>query len=227
MEVDKELPETEMTVCEQSWPTDDPRIDKDKGILHHAHIMGTVSKAGYTYSAESITAAAPRFEQMCVGIDHNYGPDRPMKTGEHWGVVKNVTNDQDGIWGDLHYNQAHPLTAQILYDLEHLKTMGLSPVNQVVERGNIVSRFTPRRLDLVVGPATTKNMFEQAQVQQNEELASLKSTVEQLTAKQADFETRLKLREEFVPPVVKAEQTAPKPEPLDLEKFWADRKKDK
>ena len=140
-----------------------PRIDEKAGIIYRAHVLGNQSKWGYSYSPEAQQAVYKRYEQMAVGVDHDY-ESKPMRSKEALGVLRNPTIDADGIWADLHYLKTHEMAPGMLEDIKRgTGIFALSSVNgKAVLRNNVITSFIPGRVDLVVGGGTTRTVLEQA-----------------------------------------------------------------
>lgn len=197
-----------------------PRVDREAGVINRAHVLGTQSKHGYAYSVEAMRPNQARFEGMAVGIDHDYA-QKPLRVEDAWGTLRNITVDDKGVWGDLHYLKSHVRTEQILEDIERgTGLFALSCVNaRVIERDKVVTAFLPTRVDLVAGGATTKTVLEQAPIEpvspavNPEELAALKAEVAALKAAQTKFEQFQAAHAHAAAAVVQAES-------LDLKKFW-------
>ena len=204
------------------------RVNVEAGTINRAHILGPVSKHGYRYSVEAMKAAAPLFEGMPIGINHAYDGS-PLKVADTWGSVSSPVCDDQGIWGDISYLRKHPLTEQVMEDLQRGTTLfSLSAVNgNVIENKKVVTSFRPMRLDLVAGGATTTTLLEQAPVEEvkAEEPDPLLIKIEQMQAQINEMEKRLVLKEQFVTPnvteTIKAATVA-----VDLKKYWNDFKKD-
>ena len=171
-----------------------PRVDK--GVIHHVHVLGNVSKWGYRYSTEAQKAAAPRFEGMLVGIDHDY-QSNPLRVGEAFGTLRNPSVDADGTWADLHYLTTHEQAPMILEDLDRgTGIFALSSVSsKAVEQRGVITSFLPTRCDVVAGGATTKTLLESRNAP-----SVTKEQFDALQAKTAELEKRLILREQFVAP---------------------------
>ncbi len=135
------------------------------GILRDVQIMGFESKNGYSYAPEAIAANRSRFEGMSVGVDHDYKLG-PLTRENTWGTMRNVS--ETGRRGDLHFNQKHPVTEEYLHDIEFAtRPAALSPVcgkcvEETRDGRRIVTAFEATRLDVVMGAATNKTMFNQA-----------------------------------------------------------------
>lgn len=209
-----------------------PQIDRDKGVLKHVHIAGMESRTdGARYRLAAHQKAAPRFEQMPVGLDHNYA-STPMKIGEAWGVLKNITVESDGPYGDLHYMKSHERTEQILEDAERgTGIFSLSMVAKTRGNGLDIDEYIPSRVDCVVRGATTKTLW-------NQEQTAVVATVPEVAKKQfdalalrfeqqqdeiAELKKRVAIKEKVVTPGVRLEQEIKKVEAsadIDLRKFW-------
>ena len=189
---------------EQTGLLAEPQIDEEHGILRHVHIAGMVSKNdGARYAIEAHRKAAPRFEQMPVGLDHDYSGS-PLRVGQAWGVLSNITVEADGPYGDLAYLKSHERTEQVLEDARR-KTgiFSLSMVCQSKGRGKDIDEYIPSRVDLVVRGATTRTLFNQQTVTPpavtQDEFRALTVRLEQETAARAELEKRLTVFEQLDP----------------------------
>lgn len=168
------------------------RIDREAGILHRVHLLGNHSIHGHDYATDGQRKAAECFEGMAVGIDHDYSSG-PLSVEDTWGTVRGpIVVDAQGTWGDLHYIKTHPRTEQLLEGIERgVGNIGLSPHNvNIARQGRTIIGFTPRRVDVVIGAATTKGVFEQAgATNEFQQLrAEMKEIREMLTKKTSQFE---------------------------------------
>jgi hypothetical protein len=140
------------------------RIDRENGVLKRVHLQGPISKWGHRYDASGMRKASTKFEGLVCCIDHDY-KGGPMKVNPTWGTVQApIDVDDEGIWGDLAFVKCHEQTGPILEAAERgLNKIGLSPVNNVIrEQNGVIFEYEPQRIDLVIGAATTKGLFEQA-----------------------------------------------------------------
>ena len=197
---------------EQTATLAEPQIDRERGVLRHVHIAGMVShNDGARYRIEGHRKAAPRFEQMPVGLDHDYSGS-PMKVGQVWGTLSNITVEADGPYGDLTYLKSHERTEQILEDAER-KTgiFSLSMVCQTRGKGLDIEEYNPSRVDLVVRGATTRTLFNQQQATppavSKEEHDALKARFEQQAATIKELEKRFLVFEQLDPKNTRLEQT--------------------
>jgi hypothetical protein len=201
-----------------------PRVDREAGVIHRAHVLGNLSKHGYSYSVEAQRAASKRFEGMLVGIDHDY-QSKPMTVEAAFGKLVKIEVDDHGTWADLHYLKTHTRSEQILEDIERRTGIfALSAVNaQVVERDKIVTSFLPVRVDVVAGGATTRTVLEQAAAP---EIAALRADVEKMAAALAELRGRQTKYEQYVDQGAAADAAVKKAEAeaaakgLNLKDFW-------
>jgi hypothetical protein len=217
-----------------------PRIDHEKGILYHVHVLGPKSHHGYEYAMDAIAVATPKFEGLRVGINHDYR-NNPLKVEDSWGTLTNPSYDDEGVWADLHYLKTHILTEQILEDLERKTGIyALSSVNAYPPRDEgkkICTAFLPTRVDVVAGGgATTKTFFESASLPavsavpvESPDIVALKAEIESLKAKQAESDARFVKYEQYVAPSAKLKDTIAtvlqehSDRGLDLTAFWSKR----
>ena len=230
----------EQTVIEK------PRIDKEAGIIFNAHILGVKSSNGYDYAINGMKSAYSRYEQMPVGIDHDY-QSTPLKVAGTWGTLTNPTCNENGIWADLHYLKSHPLTEQVIEDVERgTGLFSLSSVNGgVIQKGKVVEQFSPMRCDLVVKGATTKTLLEQNTMETKEEVVVEQPVVEEVKTvhyeqfndicvkvtelfnKVVELEKRFVLHSEYIAPKTTMEQEiAAAVKGIDLKEFWQDKTKE-
>jgi hypothetical protein len=206
---------------EQSPLLRETRIDRNAGMLYGVRVMGIKSAHGYDYSLDAQRAACPRYEQMPVGLDHNYNGG-PMTVEAAWGTLCNPRVDDRGTVADLRYLKTHVRTEQVLEDAE--RDVGLFSLSAVTTRvvehpKGTVKSFSPLRVDLVVRGATTKKLFEQDHLDaeakaQLAELASVKKEIAEIKARQTVYEQTVEAKAAVAAAV--AETTAG----IDLKKFW-------
>lgn len=146
----------------------DSRHDEKNHVIRGVKFIGNKSKNNRGYAKKAIRRVKDLAEGAIVCINH---PDKdkitePRGWGERWGVMRNtVENGVEGT-GDLHYNPNHPLTPAIIYDLRHGMGGGLSINGRLVMTpgANGVDAVEDvtilRSIDLVLKPATTRDLFE-------------------------------------------------------------------
>ncbi len=144
------------------------QIDRGRGLIHNVKILGARSRNGGTYPAAAMSNARPLYEGARVNIDHpdRSNPDQERAFGEWFGVLENVRQLADGLYGDLAYLTSHPLAAQVCEAAERFPgNFGLSHNAQVTEaahEGQVVYEaiHRVRSVDIVCKPATTRGIFE-------------------------------------------------------------------
>ena len=144
------------------------KVDRENGVIHGVKVLGVKSKNGRTYSPKALASAARLYEGIEVNIDHpdRKNPGRERGIRESFGVLKNASVRDDGVWADLHYVRSHDLAEQITERAERFPDkLGLShnaagPTkgsgrNVIIEDVELV-----RSVDLVTRPATNDGLFE-------------------------------------------------------------------
>lgn len=176
------------------------RVDSAAGIVHGVKVLGLKSANGRVYRESAVSRAIRMYEGAKVNIDHPEGAnDRPRSYGDRFGHLKNIRQESDGLYGDLHFNPKHRLAEQFAWDAEHAsENVGLSHnvmARTSKENGQIVVEeiLKVNSVDLVADPATTRGLFEHEE--QNMEI-----TLEAVKADKAIVES---LRAEWL-----AEQSA-------------------
>lgn len=202
------------------------KIDRAAGVLRGVRVMGIRSAHGYDYSLDAQRAAVGRYEQMPVGLDHDYDGG-PLRVEAAWGTLSNARVDDRGTIADLTYLRSHARTEQVLEDVE--RSVGLFSLSAVTTRvienpKGTVKSFAPVRVDLVVRGATTKRLFEQSK-KDDERLAALEQRLAASEAKLAASEARQAKYEQYIAPQAGVAATIEKvvvESAIDLKKFWND-----
>ncbi len=143
-------------------------IDRERGVIHDVKIIGARSRNGGNYPAETLASAMPLYEGARVNIDHpeRSRPDAERSFGDWFGVLREVRQAGDGLYGDLSYLKSHPLATQVCEAAERFpESFGLSHNAQVTEvehEGQAVYEtiHQVRSVDIVCKPATTRGIFE-------------------------------------------------------------------
>ena len=174
-------------------------------VIQGVKIVGLQSRNGYRYLASALVAAKSLYEDTSVYILH---PDtREKRRGSrqldaHFGHLRNIIPSHDGLFGDLHVKQSHPMAGLILES--DGKQFGLSH-NAVVEMNaeetEVTKIVSVNSVDLVDNPATTTNLFEE---EENMDLSELVAANEALT-------TRLTAMEGTLQNVLEAVAKQPEP----------------
>jgi len=150
------------------------KVDRKNNRINHVKILGVESKNRRRYSERARASQAKLVEGMAVAMDHNRDdPTRERAFVDQPCVVRNVSVESDGNYGDLHVFPSHP-SAKLLYDRAEMapETFGLSHVAECKvgppdRDGRIVVEDVEAvaTLDLVTRPATTAGLFESEESQ--------------------------------------------------------------
>jgi hypothetical protein len=142
-------------------------VDSEHNTIRRVKILGKHSTNGRVYTQEAIRKAVEMYEGARVNVNHPAGgATQPRAYQDRFGVVKNVTAHEDGLYGDLIYNPKHAVAEQFVWDAEHQpQNVGLSHNVQasVIRRQGktVVEQITKvQSVDVVADPATTKGLFE-------------------------------------------------------------------
>lgn len=157
--------ENVLEFCDLSSPR--RKIDKENGVVSGVKILGVKSRNNRIYPLETLRDAAPLYENAKVNVNHPDGsPTESRKYQDRVGSIKNVTLQENGLYGDFHFNPKHPLAEQMLWDAEKApENFGFSHNVEAVVRlengAQIVDKIVRvRSVDLVADPATTSGLFE-------------------------------------------------------------------
>ncbi|MBQ5791022.1 MAG: hypothetical protein IIW01_12100 [Thermoguttaceae bacterium] len=150
------------------------KIDKENGVVSGVKILGVKSRNNRVYPIETLRDAAPLYENAKVNVNHPDGsPNESRKYQDRVGSIKNVTLQENGLYGDFHFNPKHPLAEQMLWDAEKApENFGFSHNVEAVVRlengAQVVDKIVRvRSVDLVADPATTSGLFESTSLNSN------------------------------------------------------------
>jgi len=164
----------ELDLSEDTFQPGALKVDREAGAIRGAKLLGAVSANGHRYSDKALNEAAVHYragDGVKVNLDHpdRKSPDSPRRVAERWAKVDPGTvrvEEGAGVFADVKYNPAHPLTESILWFAEQMPdALGFSHNGRgrVVKSGNTLTvesvRFI-RHVDLVADPATTSGLFE-------------------------------------------------------------------
>jgi hypothetical protein len=145
------------------------RVDREKSIIHGVKIIGIESRNGRRYDGKVLAAAVEQYEGAKVNVGHVKGRiSTPREYTDRLGVLRNVEFRQDdGLYGDLHFNPKHAIAEQLAWDAENNPAaVGLSHAAFVrfrkeglVEVAEEIKRVVS--VDLVGDHATTAGVFEE------------------------------------------------------------------
>jgi len=204
------------------------RVDRQSGVIRGVKLLGLESKNGRSYLPEALGQAISLYEDAKVNVNHSRGnPTAPRDYQDRIGAIRNVTfQPGEGLFGDFHFNPKHALAEQLAWDAEHAsENVGFShnveaKVGRRGDRVVVESITRVQSVDLVADPATTRGLFESADVseekaapmtledlkrdyptlieslweEQAAELQRLKQEVERLTASEAVYRKRDAIR---------------------------------
>jgi len=145
-----------------------PKVDRAAKIIRNVKILGKQSKNNREYSDRALNEAAALYDGAPVNVDHpkRSTPDAERGMAEGIGVIRDPKVQADGVYGDLHYLDKHPLTEMTLERAERFpRTFGLShnadgKVANFRGKTIVESVTRVRSVDLVSRPATNQGIFE-------------------------------------------------------------------
>ena len=142
------------------------RVDREAGLIEGVRILGPSSKNGRHYSPRAMAEAARLYEGAPVNVDHPASERKDRPLAEAFGWIRNVRQEPDGVYGDLHYLRSHPQAELVAEAAErNPNRIGLSHHAEGTVRmdGQRVIVETVERVhsvDLVQTPATNAGLFE-------------------------------------------------------------------
>lgn len=148
------------------------RVDRDACVIRGVKICGRKSRNKREYLESALRAGASLYEGAAVFANHadqrgplgENGRDRDVR--DRFGTLRSVRYDEDGLYGDLHYNPKHHLAEQVLGAADHAPdTLGLShqAYGRGRQRGDVYVVEAIERVasvDIVAQPASTSGLFE-------------------------------------------------------------------
>jgi hypothetical protein len=145
------------------------RVDRTAGVIRGVKLLGLRSRNGRRYEQSALAEAVSLYEGAKVNVNHPKGhPLAPRDYQDRLGVISGVEfRQQEGLFGDLHFNPKHALSEQLMWDAEHAsQNVGLSHnvLARTTQQGDdtVVEAITKvQSIDLVADPATTQGLFEQ------------------------------------------------------------------
>lgn len=155
------------TVSEQSaFQASQPRVDREKGIIHGVRWLGEDSQNGRHYGQKYRTETIKRYSGIRVNKDHPEGKSLTRRFDDWVGTLENLQARPDANYGDIHVRKGHRDFEAIMDAAEnHWRNFGLSPVHAVDWKisGKVKEAMgldEPFSVDIVLEPATNKNLFE-------------------------------------------------------------------
>jgi hypothetical protein len=142
-------------------------VDAAAGIIRGVKVVGHESKNGRTYTREALRAAIDMYEGAKVNVNHPAGQGgQPRDYRDRIGSLRNVREESDGLYADLHYNPEHANAKQLAWDAQNApENLGLSHNTYgrtTTKNGRTIVEaiFKVHSVDLVADPATVKGLFE-------------------------------------------------------------------
>lgn len=165
------------------------KIDRESRTIFGVAVLGKQSKHGYEYSDSALQEGVSFFEDSPVFLEH----EEQKKVRNLAGQLRNLTIVNEQLRGDLQVTKAHENIIDLAENFPNQIGLSIMATGRAakVNGKEIIEGFVPgrrRSVDLVIGPATVKNLFEQ---EDNMELKDLQEQVEALKAEKADLEKRL------------------------------------
>ena len=148
------------------------RVDAQAGVIRGVKVLGLESRNGRTYLPETLAQAVRLYEDAKVNVNHPKGnPAGPRDYQDRIGTIRGVAmRAGEGLFGDFHFNPKHALAEQLIWDAEHApENVGFSHnvearTSRRGDRVVVEAILRVQSVDLVADPATTRGLFESAEV---------------------------------------------------------------
>lgn len=170
-------------------------LDKENHVIRGVKLLGLESKNGRRYLPTAVKQAIGLYEGAKVNVNHPKHPSEPRNYQDRIGSTRNVEfREGQGLFGDLHYNPAHPVAPQLEHDAEHAPAnVGLSHnVEARTSRRDgktvIESIVRVQSVDLVADPATTGGLYEH---EGDTAMSLAEMTVEQILAARPELKASI------------------------------------
>lgn len=170
------------------------RVDREKGIVYGAKILGTESrflsgKLNRRYSRPALEQAAKMYKGMGINTNHpdRKTPDAPRNVQDRFAWFEDTEVREDGVYGEIHCLLEHDFTKVFLEAASrNSKLFGLSHNARGPEEIQagvpvVTSIEQVLSVDCVQRPATNKGLFED-QEQEPEVKKTFKQFVESMQA---------------------------------------------
>lgn len=157
-----------MTTKLREYASNPAGLDWKPGLVKGCKILGWESKNGRRYRREAGRRARGLYERKDVYLNHaDPGDRKPRRVEDKFGWFENVTDREDGLYGDFGYNTGHPFAPAFEGWLRNNPSaIGFShAADGDVRRGTdgideVCEITAVDSIDLVANPATTKGLFE-------------------------------------------------------------------
>lgn len=134
-------------------------------VVKNVKVLGIYSKNGRVYPLDVMRNALNKYEGCVVNLDHK--PNENRSVMDRFGQIVNARLEDNGIYGDLVYNPAHPYAPAFKYFIENQPdALGISHAaicKTKMERDGteLVQEIVDlESADIVANAATNKNIFE-------------------------------------------------------------------
>lgn len=141
-------------------------VDRDAKVIRGVKILGRDSANGRTYSDKALADGKGLYEGSRVNFDHPDKTAKGRKFSDGFGVIKECEVRADGVYGNLHYLESHPLSAMVIEKAERFpNAFGLShnaegAVKMKGGKAVVESLTKVESVDIVDRPATNAGLFE-------------------------------------------------------------------
>lgn len=141
------------------------RVDRRSRVLRGVHVCGLKSKHGHDYTRAALQRALPLYEGAPVYFGHVPPGSRGKRPpgDRQLGTIRNVGLRPDGIYGDLHYLESHPLCASLLEAAERNPSLWCLSHNtygyRTPDGDEVLGIQEVYSVDLVEHGGTTESLF--------------------------------------------------------------------
>ena len=152
--------------------SDNVRVDRDRGIIRGARILGRFSQNGpREYTEACIRAAASKYNGIKCYLNHPKSANESRSVQDRIGYLDNVTATKDALVGDFNAFMSHPYAPVVLEAAANPKANKGWGFSHVAE-GNEVVRENKKYIDeisavhscdICESPATSIGVFESYQ----------------------------------------------------------------
>jgi len=139
----------------------------EENVIKNVLVLGPKSKNGRKYTKKCMKDAVGLYENAKVFVNHSEGP---RNAEDRFGNLQNLHISDEGIRGDLQFLGTHPLADRVKEDVsKNLSCYGLSHVvdgrAKKTQEGITVHEISDvLSVDIVAQPATTVNLLEEIEV---------------------------------------------------------------
>lgn len=169
------------------------KVDEEAGVIFRVKILGWDSKNGRRYLPEAIQKKRHLYDGAKAFCDHPAKATDTRACDDALGVWRNPVVESSGVYADLHYFKAHPLSARVVEDAK--RGLGVFGASHNADGAGdedpsgvfVVHDITEvRSVDLVTDAATVTNLRESTMP-----TITLRALVEATPARKAAFSKHL------------------------------------